>query len=229
MCEAEQQRRRDSRIPLWFKVVYTAFVAVLIPYYWHTYGPTNFLYFCDMALFITLIGIWREDPLLVSMPAVGILLPQTFWIIDFLSTAIGRPVLGMTGYMFNPALSLFARGLSFFHFWLPLVLVWLVWRLGYDPRALRCWTLLAWGLLLVCYFLMPAPPAPPDRPNLPVNIDYVYGLSEKQPQSWLPPDVYFGLLCVVLPGAFFWPTHLLLRRFAPTPANNLSIAGETCG
>ncbi len=227
MSKAEQQRRPDARIPLWFKLGNTAFVAVLVPYYWHTYGPTNFLYFCDMALFITMVGIWRESALLVSMPAVGILLPQAFWIGDFLGTAVGWPLLGMTDYMFDPALPLIARGLSFFHFWLPLALVWLVRRLGYDPRAFRCWTLLAWVLLLVCYFLMPAPPAPPDRPNLPVNINFVYGLRDKRPQAWMPPGAYFGLLCVVLPGAFFWPTHLFLRRFAPTSAREARVAGES--
>lgn len=35
------------RIPLWLKIAYTAFMAVLIPVYWAHYGPTNFLYFCD--------------------------------------------------------------------------------------------------------------------------------------------------------------------------------------
>ena len=32
-------------IPLWIKLLYTAFMAVLIPVYLHHYGPTNFLYF----------------------------------------------------------------------------------------------------------------------------------------------------------------------------------------
>jgi len=158
MPKTQRQRSSDARLPLGFKLGYTAFVAVLVPYYWHAYGPTNFLYFCDMALLIALVGIWREDALLVSMPAVGILLPQSCWIIDFLSAAMGRPLTGLTDYMFDSGLSLFTRGLSFFHFWLPLVLVWLVWRLGYDPRAFRYWTLLAWVLLPVCYFGMPAPP-----------------------------------------------------------------------
>ena len=60
------------RVPLWLKVTYTAFLAVLVPVYWYNYGPTNFLYFCDIALFVTLIGIWRESALLVSMAAVGL-------------------------------------------------------------------------------------------------------------------------------------------------------------
>ncbi len=50
---------------------------------------------------------------------------------------------GMSAYMFNPGLSLFTRGLSFFHFWLPFLVLYLVWRLGYDRRAFVAWTGLA--------------------------------------------------------------------------------------
>jgi hypothetical protein len=60
------------RIPLWLKLTYTTFMAVLVPVYLRNYGPTNFPYFCDVALIITLVGIWIESPLLVSMCAVGI-------------------------------------------------------------------------------------------------------------------------------------------------------------
>jgi hypothetical protein len=77
------------RVPLWLKLAYTAFMAVLVPVYLRNYGPTNFLYFCDVALIITLVGIWIESPLLVSMCAVGIIASQTLWVIDFLSNLIG--------------------------------------------------------------------------------------------------------------------------------------------
>src|SRR5262245_27396503 len=89
------------RIPLWLKLVYTAFMAVLVPVYWSYYGPSNFLYFCDVALFLTLVGIWIESPLLASMCAIGITVPQMVWVIDFIGSAIGTPVVGMTAYMFE--------------------------------------------------------------------------------------------------------------------------------
>jgi hypothetical protein len=38
---AESSPKAASRIPLALKVIYTAFVAVLVPYYWHAYGPEN--------------------------------------------------------------------------------------------------------------------------------------------------------------------------------------------
>jgi hypothetical protein len=139
------------QIPMWIKIAYTAFVAVLVPYYWYAYGPTNFLFFCDIALFLTLAAVWKESSLLASMAGVGILFPQALWMADFLGTLVGFPITGMTGYMFDTKYSLFVRGLSFFHFWLPILLVYLVWRLGYDKQAFRGWTLLAWAVLFVCY------------------------------------------------------------------------------
>jgi hypothetical protein len=204
-------------VPLWVKVAYTAFMVVLVPFYLHEYGPTNFLYFCDVALFLTLAAVWLESPLLASMPAVGILLPQALWMVDFLGTAVGLPITHMTDYMYDPGRPLFTRGLSFFHFWLPLFLVWLVWRLGYDRRAFVAWTVLAWILLLVCYFLMPGPPVSAENPNRPVNINYVFGLSDKEAQQWMPGWVYFTLLLVGMPLLIFLPTHFVLSRLFPPP------------
>lgn len=202
----------NRRIPVWLKVLYTAFVCVLVPVYWRDYGPTNFLYFCDVAVFFTLAAVWSESSLLASMPAVGILAPQLLWMVDFLGECVGVSTTGMTGYMFDEKYPLFTRGLSFFHFWLPILIVWLVWRLRYDSRAFRHWTLLAWGLMLTCYFEMPAPPAPKEHPNLPVNINYVYGLGSDRPQDWMPPLVYLGMMLVVLPLVIYLPTHVVLRR-----------------
>jgi hypothetical protein len=204
-----------QRIPLAVKVLYTAFVCLLVPQYWIDYGPTNFLYFCDVALLMTVPALWLESSLLASMAAVGIVLPQVFWQVDFLSGLCGHHVVGLTKYMFDPNKSLYLRGLSFFHFWLPLLLLYMVWRLGYDRRALVAWTVLAWLLLLICYFLTPAPPPPASQPNLPVNINYVYGLSDTEPQAWMRPLAWLGLLLVGLPLCVFLPTHWALHRAFP--------------
>lgn len=198
------------RVPMWLKLGYTAFVAVLVPFYWHLYGPTNFLYFCDLALFFALAAVWTEHPLPASMASVGILLPQALWMADFLTTAAGHPLFGLTDYMFDARKPLFTRGLSFFHFWLPILLVFLVKRLGYDRRALKAWSTVAFVVLLVCYFLLPEPPPPAADPNLPVNVNYVYGLSDAKPQTWMDPRLYFASVLVALPVAVYLPTHLLL-------------------
>jgi hypothetical protein len=101
------------QIPLAIKLAFTAFMAVLVPVYWKQYGPTNFLYFCDLALFITLAAMWLENRLLASMAAVGIILPQMLlWCGDFAAHLVGLKFIGMTDYMFDTHRSLFLRGLS---------------------------------------------------------------------------------------------------------------------
>lgn len=202
-----------SRIPLWLKVAYTAYVAVLVPVYWHYYGPTNFLYFCDVALLLTLIGIWLENALLISISAVGILVPQAVWVVDFLATAAGYPLTGMTDYMFDSSHPLFLRLLSLFHGWLPFLLVYLVWKTGYDRRAFWQWTVLAWALLLICFFLMPPPS--PDAGLIPVNINYVWGISDTAAQTWVPPYVWLAGLMIGLPLFAFAPAHFILARLMP--------------
>jgi hypothetical protein len=204
-----------SRLPLWLKLAYTAFMAVLVPVYWRNYGPTNFLYFCDVALIITLIGIWIESPLLVSMCAVGILASQALWVVDFLSNLFSLPLTGMTDYMFAADHSLFLRSLSLFHGWLPFLLVYLVWRLGYDRRGLAAWTAVAWALVLICFFFMPPPR--PDPGLTPVNINYVWGMSDTAAQQWMPPAVWVAGLIVLLPALLYVPVHFLLRRSMPKP------------
>ncbi len=201
-----------SRIPFLVKCLYTAYMAVLIPVYWKTYGPTNFLYFCDIALIMTLFALWLESPLLVSAAAVGIVLPQALWAIDFIATGIGWPLSGMTGYMYDDALPVHARFLSFFHFWLPFFLLWLLRRTGYDPKGLPLWTIIALVSVYICYFFLPAPPAPANNPGLPVNVNYVYGFSDQAAQTWMPPLVWFFLLQAMLVGLIFLPSHWLLKR-----------------
>jgi hypothetical protein len=202
-----------ANVPLAVTLVYTAFMAVLIPVYLYRYGPTNFLYFCDIALLLTLAGLWLDWPLLISMSAVGILIPQIFWALDYVANIFGLPVSGMTDYMFEKERSLFLRGLSLFHGWLPFLLLYLVWCMGYDGRALLAWTLLSCAVLPVCYFLLP--PSQPDLGLTPVNINMVSGFSDRAPQTLVPPHVWFLGLLIGLPILVYWPTHLLLSAFMP--------------
>jgi hypothetical protein len=193
-------------IPLWLKMLYSAFVAVLVPAYrWH-YGPANFLWFSDIALLLTLATLWSESPLLASMQAVSIGLLELVWVADFLIHLLtGANAVGLSRYMFKPEIPLFIRALSLFHLWLPVLLLWLVWRLGYDRRAWAAQSVLAVGVLLLCYFLT-------DRSD---NINWVFGPGEK-PQRRLPSGLYLILLMAFFGGCVYFPTHLLLQRlFAP--------------
>ncbi len=191
-------------IPLWIKISYTLFVAVLAPVYWAHNGPANFLWASDIALLATVIALWRESRLLTSMMAVAVLLPELGWNLDFFTRLLaGRDVIGLgaTAYIFNPAQPLWLRGLSLFHVFLPVLLVWMIYRLGYHRRALPATTALCWVVLPVTYLL--TDPAQ--------NINWVFGLGG-QPQTWLPPQLYLAGLMLLFPLFIYLPTHLVLKK-----------------
>ena len=84
-------------------------------------------------MLLTLIGIWPENAVLISMCCVGILVGQAYWVFDFLVNAAGYSLTGMTDYMFQSEHSLFLRLLSLYHAWMPFLLVYLppyVWLAG---------------------------------------------------------------------------------------------------
>ena len=206
----------QGKIPLWLKILYTVFLCVLIPVYWTHYGPVNFLWFCDVALILTLVALWTENRFLASMQLVAIGLPQMIWVADFLTKLLtGISTIGLADYMFDPERTLFLRGLSLFHGWLPFLLLWMVWRLGYDRRAWVGQIVLAWVLLLVCYRFTPPPPAPEDKPNAAVNVNWVFGTGDTQVQQKMDPRLYLGLVMVIFPVCIYLPSHLLLRKVAP--------------
>jgi hypothetical protein len=210
----------NERIPMWLKVAYTAFIAVLVPYYWVTYGPANFLYFCDVALLLTLVALWTENRFLASMQLVAIGLPQLLWIVEFLLQLCGGPPLtGLASYMFAPGIPFWVRGLSSFHGWLPILLIWTVWRFGYDRRAFPAQIALGTVLLLVCYFFTAPPPAPAENLNAAVNVNWVFGLNDEAPQTYMPPLAWLALLIVGFPVCFYLPAHLILRKVIPNRAD----------
>lgn len=204
---------KARRLPLWLKIAYTAFLAVMIPLYWRDYGPTNFLYFCDVAALVTFIALWRESALLASIAAAGILVPQCIWVLDLLAHFAGTKITGMSDYMFDSKIPPLTRGISLFHGWLPFFLLFVVGRLGYDRRALRWWILLSTALVLICYFWMPPAGAMLPNSKQPVNINYVYGFSDDAPQRWVPPWAWLLFVLIGQPILFATPAHLALQRW----------------
>lgn len=198
------------RLPLSLKLAYTAFMLVLVPYYWHAYGPTNFLWFCDVALIVTLIGIWRESRFLISMQAVAIVAPQIAWILSFLVELVaGKPFLGLASYMFDDSIPLFVRGLSLFHGWMPLLLLWLLTRVGFDRRAWKAQSLLAACVLVTAFLVLDGPGGPAG------NVNKVFGWDNSAPQTVMKPLLWVGLLCVIYPAVIYLPSHWALSRLIP--------------
>lgn len=189
-----------EQIPLWLKIVYTLFLCVLVPVYWIHWGPRNFLWFSDIALLTTGAALWLESSLLASMMALAVGLPELAWNVDFFTRLLSRrQVFGLSQYMFDRNRPRFLRGLSLFHVALPLLLVWMVYRLGYDRRALAFQTLLTCIVLPVTYWL--TDPAE--------NVNWVHGPGS-QPQRWMPPRLYLALILVLFPLVLYLPVHLVL-------------------
>ncbi|WP_405228248.1 membrane-associated protein [Lentisalinibacter sediminis] len=187
-------------IPLWLKIAYTAVVAIILPIYCYRHGPKNFLWFSDIALILLVPALWLESALLFSMMAVGVLLPEAVWTISYVGGLVfRRPVTGLAGYMFDPALPRWLRGLSLFHLILPPLLIWGVWRFGYDSRALLLQTLLAWAVLPVTWLVT-------DRDK---NINWVFGPGER-PQRRIDGRLYLGFVMLFFPLCVYLPTHWLL-------------------
>ncbi len=188
-------------MPGWLKLAYAAWMVVWVPAYWVQYGPGNFLWLCDAANFVVAAAIWLESPLLFSSQAVAVLLIQTLWTIDVVARLVaGVHPIGGTDYMFDPSIPLPMRLLSLFHVWIPALLLWAVWRLGYDRRGWRLQIAFTWLLLPATYLLID-----PER-----NLNWVWGPFGGH-QTALPPLLYLLLLCVAgYPLVVYLPAHLLL-------------------
>ena len=190
----------DGDIPLWIKIAYTGLLAVILPVYAVRYGWRNFLWFSDIALIGTGIALWLESSLIASMMAVAVLLPEVLWNVSYFARLLfGLHVSDLAGYMFDRKESRFLRALSLFHVVLPVVLIWMLDRIGYDPRALPAQTLLAWIVLPVTYAVV----RPADE-----NINWVYGLDRRQKR--LPPLVFLTLIMLAGPVGVYLPTHVAL-------------------
>lgn len=197
----------SAKAPRGLKIVYTLFVTCLAAVYIPTYGPANFLWICDIALLLTVWGIWTESPFLLSMQLIACFLVSIIWLLDLLTrSATGRFLTGMTTYMFNPDVPLLNRGLSLYHAVLPFLLLWLVGRVGYDSRGWRAQSLLTWVLLPTCYLF-----TSPSR-----NINAVFGWAPSGGGLPFPTVFWVIALMVIYPLLVYWPTHLLLSRLLPS-------------
>ncbi len=194
-------RDAAGMLPLWFRLTYISFVVVLVPFYATGHGYANFLWFSNVALLGTAVAIWFRWPLLASMQIVSVGVLELIWTIDFIAGLLrgGESLIGLAGYMFDEQIDLHLRLLSLYHLAIPWILFWLVWRLGYDTRGWWAQSLLAWVILLVCYFFT--------RPD--DNINWTFGPGET-PQELLPSWLYLILIMIGYPLFVYLPTHLLV-------------------
>lgn len=191
------------RIPLWLKIVWTVWVLCWAPVYWKQYGVQNFLFFCDLGNFLIAIALWGESALLFSWQAVSLLVFQTLYTIDLAGAWLtGRHPIGGTEYMFDPHLPLSVRLLGLFHVVTPALLLWAIWRLGYDRRGWRLQTLTCWLIVPINYFWRPAH-----------NVNWARGIFFVE-QHVIPGPAYLAAYLLLVPLVIYYPTHLALLWWA---------------
>lgn len=201
----------QSHLPLWLKITWTLWLLIWAPLYWRHYGAQNFLFFCDIGNVLIGIALWLESALIFSWAACGTLLFQTLFTIDLVGALFTtHHIIGGTEFMFDPLLSLGVRLLSLFHIVTPPLLVWAIWRLGYDPRGWRLQTLLTWIVVPINYFWRPQ-----------IDVNWARGLFFQE-QHLIPGWLYLLAYLIFVPLLIYFPTHLLLQsvrspRRSPRP------------
>ena len=191
----------STLVPLWLKVAWTAMVLVIVLIYWRHHGPSNFLWFSDIALLALVVGLWLESSFIVSLTACMVLVPEMLWSVSFIGGLLHLPrVTFLADYMFEKQSPLWLRAVSLFHVPLLAVVVWGPWRLGYDPGVFPWAVLIAWLVLLLTRWLT--------KPKS--NINHVYRLPIAAGTN-LTPVQHMLVLMTTVPLVLQLPGHLLLR------------------
>jgi hypothetical protein len=182
-------------------------LVVWLPVNLHAWGWQNMLHLCDVGAVIACLGIYKQIPILFSSQAVASLLVGVLWSLDIgWRLVTGQHLFGGTEYMWDARYALWIRLLSTFHVWLPLVLLWVIRKLGYDSRALALQSTITAVLLIFSRFLSPA-----------LNMNYAFW-DPLFHRVWGPAPLH---LAVIFAGAvvlLYWPTHVLLGRMFASPA-----------
>jgi len=198
-----------SRIPLWLKIAWTVWIVVWAPIYWKQYGAQNFLFYCDLGNILITCALWLEDSLIFSWQAVSLLVVQVLYSLDLLGAFLfGKHLFGGTEYMFDPAIPLSVRLLGLYHLLVPPLLLWAVWRVGYDRRALKLQIITAWVLVPISHFWRPQ-----------FNVNWARGIGHEQ--HVVPGWLYLLGYLAVASTIVYWPTHLFLRWWARRRASDL--------
>lgn len=193
------------------KILYSLLALIVALAYARHYGPRNFLWLSDLALFGSALSWWLRCSLLTSMIAVGTLALELFWAFSLgLRLLCGRSPGGLVEYLFDPRRPRALRALSLFHLLLPAVLLRQLQLFGYDERAL-----LLWLPVVIVVLLASRRFATPEE-----NLNW--SLGPGRVQRALSAPWYLALWLAVYLGLVVLPTHGALRALFPAPASAYS-------
>jgi hypothetical protein len=202
---------RPFSVLRWIAVLW---MVVWLPAYVRVWGWTNLLHLCDAAVILTCVGLWWGSARLLSSQAVSAVLPGVLWLLNVcLRIATGRFWASGTEYMWDAQYPLWVRLLSLFHVVLPGVLLWAVWKLGYDRSALALQIAIAAVLLVASRFFSSS-----------LNMNYAY----RDPvfnRAWGPSPVHLGVILLGAVVLLYLPTHIVLARLFSRPGQPSSKSG----
>src|ERR1700690_1631712 len=188
-------------LPIWLRWIAPAWLLIWVPAYWHTWGASNFLQLCDIAVILTCCGLWTNNRLLISSQAVSSLLVDMVWVLDVLWRCFtGRYLFGGTEYFFDVQYPLWVRLLSLFHVAMPPLLLWMLHRLGYDCRGFALQSLIALFAFIASRFTSPSK-----------NMNFAF-TDPFFHRAWGPPAVHVTVSVLFMIIVVYLPTHLALSR-----------------
>lgn len=176
-------------------------LALWTPVYAVYWGWRNFLALCDVGVALACLGIWRASPLLLSSQALPSILFGLLWSTDLGGRLVaGKHVFGGTEYMLDRTIPVPVRALSLFHLALPLVILRLLTRTGYDRRAFWLQSGVTLGVLAASRLV-----------GADKNLNYAF----EEPllhRRFTPPALHVGLVWLFISGVIYLPTHVVLTR-----------------
>ena len=191
----------QTPIPRWLQWAALVWMLIWFPIYWRTWGASNFVHLCDVAVILTAIGIWTNSGLLISSQAVSALLVDMAWALDAgWRLFTGHNLIGGTEYLFDASQPLWIRLLSLYHLVLPVLLLWLLYRLGYDRRGWALQSAIALPVFIASRFTTPLE-------NL--NFAFADPFFKRQ---WGPAPVHLAVTWLFMVFVVYLPTHLFLMR-----------------
>lgn len=197
----------QNAIPRWLRWVALLWLLVWFPIYWRTWGWRNFLQLCDVAVILTFLGLWTNSGLLISSQAVSSLLVDVSWVLDVgWRMFLGRHLFGGTEYMFDASVPLWIRLLSLYHLVLPVLFLWLLYRIGYDRR----------GWALQSAIALPVFAASRLASNAQKNMNFAFA----EPffhRQWGPAPVHVVVIWLFMVFVVYLPTHLFLMKIFAQP------------
>lgn len=201
---------RDVAFPI-LRWVGLAWLLVYVPSYAVAYGFANFLFLCNLTVFLVVAGLWAGSSLLLSSQAVALVALGAAWTLDLVSRlATGSHWIGGTEYMWDPQWPLPTRLLSLYHVAGPVLLIHALRRVGYDRRGLWLQSLIA---------LVAVPLGRLVSPELNVNHAFVDPILKR---AFEPAALHVAIIAGALVLVVYPLTAALLRRTLPPAPRSTS-------